>query len=150
MSPAAAFLGAALQAASAPCTAEDVRTAAVPPEIAWTPAAFRREVPAEQRRWFGAAFGADLSVLQSPEFRFVPLPLSPYEFAFFAVTGERMKLFLCRGAACQTGHEGPRRALAWTSTYTQNMPDLVFDRSEVPVFDRGRYRRVCRVTVETP
>lgn len=150
MSLAAAFLAAALQAATPPCTAEDVRTATVPPQIAWTPAAFQHDVPADQRRWFTAALGADLSALQSPDFRFASLPLSPYDFAFFAVTGERMKLYMCRGASCQTGYDGPRRDIAWASTYTQNMPDLVFDRTEVNVFDRGRYRRVCRVTFETP
>lgn len=146
----AALLAFALQAAQPPCTAEDVRAATVPPQIAWAPAALRREVPAADRRWFTAALGADLSVLASPDFGYAPLPLSPYDFAFFAVTGERMKLYMCRGAACQTGYDGPRREIAWASTYTQNMPDLVFDRTEVNVFDRGRYRRVCRVTFEIP
>ena len=39
MSLAAAFLASALQAAALPCTAEDVRAASVPPQIAWRPAA---------------------------------------------------------------------------------------------------------------
>ena len=146
----AALVALALQAAAQPCTAEDVRTATVPPQIAWTPASFRHDVPADQRRWFTAALGADLSVLDSPDFGYATLPLSPYEYAFFAVTGDRMKLYLCRGAACQTGYDGPAREIAWLSTFTGNMPDLAFDRTEVNVFDRGRYRRVCRVTFEIP
>ena len=151
MNLAAALLAFALQAATAqPCTAEDVRTASVPPQIAWTPAAFRHDVPDAERRWFTAALGPDLSVLASPGFGYATLPLSPYDYAFFAVTGDRMKLYMCRGAACQTGYDGPRREIAWATTFTQNMPDLVFDRTEVNVFDRGRYRRVCRVTFEIP
>ena len=151
MSPVAAFLAFALQAAAqAPCTAEDVRAATVPPQIAWRPAAFQHDVPAADRRWFTAAFGADPAVLASPDFGYATLPMSPYDYAFFAVTGDRMKLYLCRGAACQTGYDGPRRGIAWATTFTQNMPDLVFDNSEVNVFDRGRYRRVCRVTFEIP
>ena len=149
MSLAAAFAALALQAAASPCTAEDVRTAIVPPDIAWAPAAPRRDVPAEQRRYFTAALGADAAALDSPEFSFVPLPMSPYDYAFFAIRGQTMKLYLCRGAACQTGYDGPRRDIAWLSTFTQNMPDLAFDRV-VNVFDRGRYRRVCRVTFEVP
>lgn len=146
----AALLSLALQAAAQPpCTAEDVRTASVPPQIAWVPAAFQREIPAEQRRWFNLAMG-EATTFDAPDFSFVALPMSPYDYAFFAVTGDRMKLFLCRGAACQTAYEGPKREIAWLSTFTQNMPDLAFDRSEVNVFDRGRYRRVCRVTFETP
>jgi hypothetical protein len=122
----------------------------VPPQIAWADAPVQRQVPADQRRFFTAALGPGASVLDTPDFGFVPLPMSPYDYAFFAVTGETMRLHLCRGAACQTGYDGPRRAIAWASTFTQNMPDLVFDRSDVHVFDRGRYRRVCRVTFDTP
>lgn len=141
----------ALQAAARPpCTAEDVRTASVPPQHAWIPVTFGRDVPADQRRWISVAFGADLGLLESPDFGFVALPLSPFDFAFFAVRGERMTLHLCRGATCQNAHDGPKREIAWLGTYTGNMPDLAFDRSEVHVFDRGRYRRVCRVTFETP
>ncbi|HYD11299.1 MAG TPA: hypothetical protein VEC11_00470 [Allosphingosinicella sp.] len=151
MSLAAALVAFALQAAAgAPCTAEDVRTASIPPEIAWMRATVEQNVPAEQRRWFTAALGADLSALAAPGSGFVALPLSPFDYAFFAITGDRMKLHLCRGTACQIGYDGPKREIAWASTYTQNMPDLVFDRTEVQVFDRGRYRRVCRVTFETP
>ena len=152
MSLAAALLGLALQAAAPdmPCTAEDVRTAAVPPPIAWRPAAAQREVPAEQRRYVTAALGANASVMDSADFGFVALPMSPYDAAFFAVTGDTMKLYLCRGTACQTAYDGPKRAIHWLSTFTQNMPDLAFDNREVHVFDRGRYRRVCRVNFDTP
>ena len=147
----AAFLAVlAVQAPAAPCTAEDVRAATVPPDIAWADAAPRHDVPAEQRRYVTAALGADAAAADSPDFGFVPLPMSPYDFAFFAIRGETMKLYMCRGATCQTGYEGPRRAIAWASTFTENMPDLVFDRREVNVFDRGRYRRVCRVSFEVP
>jgi len=146
----AAFVALALQAAALPCTAEDVRTAAVPPQIAWAPASFQRDVPAEQRRWFAAALGPDLSVLEAPDFGYATLPMSPWDFAFFAVSGDRMKLHMCRGTTCQTGYDGPKRDIFWLSTFTQNMPDLAFDNREVQVFDRGRYRRVCRVTFETP
>jgi hypothetical protein len=139
----------ALQASVRPCTAEDVGTASVPPQVAWAPASFQHDVPAEQRRWFTAALGANTATMDSPDFGWVALPMSPYEFGFFAVTGDTMKLYLCRGATCQTGYDGPKREIAWLSTFTQNMPDLAFDR-EVNVFDRGRYRRVCRVTFETP
>jgi hypothetical protein len=141
----------ALQAAAAaPCTAEDVRTATVPPAIAWADQAVRHGVPAEQRRFFTAALGADAAAIDTPDFGFVPLPMSPYDYAFFAVRGETMQLYLCRGAACQTGYDGPRRAIAFASTFTQNMPDLALDRTDIAVFDRGRYRRVCTVTFETP
>ena len=139
----------ALQAAASPCTAEDVRAATVPPNIAWADAQVQTQVPADQRRWFTAALG-DAAAADAPGFGFVALPMSPYDYAFFAISGESMKLYLCRGASCQTGYDGPKRAIAWASTFTQNMPDLVFDRNEVNVFDRGRYRRVCRVTFETP
>jgi hypothetical protein len=61
-----------------------------------------------------------------------------------------MKLYLCRGTTCETGYDGPKRDVAWLSTFTQNMPDLAFDNREVQVFDRGRYRRVCNVTFEVP
>lgn len=151
MSLAAALITLAVQAAApAPCTADDVRTARVPPNIAWADAPVQSQVPAAQRRYFTAALGADAAAIDTPGFGFVPLPMSPYEYAFFAVRGETMKLYLCRGATCQTGYDGPRRAVAWLSTFTQNMPDLAFDRAEVNVFDRGRYRRVCRVTFEIP
>lgn len=151
MSFAAALAGLALQAAAAlPCTAEDVRAASVPPEMAWADAPVQREVPAAQRRFFTIALSADPAVLDSPDFGFVPLPMSPYDYAFFAIRGETMQLHLCRGATCQTGYDGPRRAIAWASTFTENMPDLAFDRAEVRVFSRGRYRRVCRVTFDTP
>jgi len=147
----AAFLAAlAVQTPAAPCTAEDVRTATVPPDIAWADAPVQRAVPAAQRRYFTAALGADAAVLDTPEFGFVPLPMSPWDFAFFAVRGETMKLYLCRGATCQTGYDGPRRAIAWLSTFTESMPDLAFDRVEVAVFNRGRYRRVCQVSFEIP
>lgn len=149
MSLAAALAALALQAAAQPCTAEDVRTASVPPQIAWAPAAFQHDVPAEQRRWFTTALNANAAAMDAPDFGWVALPMSPYEYAFFAVTGETMKLYLCRGTACQTGYDGPKREVAWLSTFTANMPDLAFDR-EVQVFDRGRYRRVCRVTFEIP
>jgi hypothetical protein len=146
----AALLATALQAAAQPpCTAEDVRTASVPPQIAWTAATFQRDIPAEQRRWFTVALGEG-TTFDSPDFGFLALPMSPYEYAFFATAGDRMKLFLCRGATCQTGYDGRKREVAWASTFTEGMPDLVFDRTEVNVFDRGRYRRVCRVTFETP
>jgi len=151
MSLAAPLLAFALQAApAAPCTAEEVRTARVPPNIAWTDAPVQTRIPAEQRRYFTAALGAEAAAIDAPGFGFVPLPMSPYDYAFFAISGETMKLYLCRGAACQTGYDGPRRPIAWLSTFTQNMPDLAFDRSEVRIFDRGRYRRVCRVTFEIP
>ena len=150
MSFAAALFAVALQAAAAPCTAEDVRTATVPPNIAWADAAPQQAVPADKRRYFTAALGTDAGVAGTPEFSFVPLPMSPYDYAFFAIRGETMKLYLCRGDSCQTGYDGPRRAISWLSTFTQNMPDLAFDRTEVQVFDRGRYRRVCRVTFEIP
>ena len=151
MTFAAALFTLALQAAAAaPCTPEDVRTASVPPAIAWADAPVQHAVPAEQRRFFTAALGADAAAIDTPDFGFVPLPMSPYDYAFFAIRGETMKLYLCRGATCQTGYDGPRRAIAWASTFTQNMPDLAFDRADVNVFDRGRYRRVCRVTFETP
>lgn len=149
MNLAAALVAAALQAA-APCTAEEVRSATVPPNIAWADAAPQQTVPADKSRYFTAALGADAGVVGTPAFSFVPLPMSPYDYAFFAISGETMKLYLCRGDACQTGYDGPRRAIAWLSTFTQNMPDLAFDRAEVQVFDRGRYRRVCRVTFEVP
>ena len=150
MSLAAALALTFQAAAQAPCTAEDVRTASVPPQIAWAPATFRHDVPADQRRWFTAALGPDLSVLDSPGFGYATLPLSPYEFAFFAATGDRMKLYLCRGTTCQTAYDGPKREIAWLSTFTENMPDLAFDRTEVAVFNRGRYRRVCQVSFEVP
>ena len=150
MSLAAFILAFAFQEAARPCTAEEVRTASIPPQIAWRPAAFEHDVPADQRRWFTAALGPDLSALAAPDFGYAALPMSPYDFAFFAVTGDRMRLYMCRGASCQTGYDGPRRDIAWATTFTQNMPDLVFDRSEVNVFDRGRYRRVCRVTFDIP
>lgn len=140
----------ALQAAATLCGPEDVRTAIVPPNIAWADAPVQHDVPAEQRRYFTAALGADAAVIDTPDFGFVPLPMSPWDYAFFAIRGETMKLYMCRGAACQTGYDGPRRAIAWASTFTENMPDLVFDRTDVNVFDRGRYRRVCRVTFEVP
>ena len=150
MSFAAALVALAVQAAAQPCTPEDVRTASVPPPIAWADAPVRQDVPAEQRRYVTAALGADAGIVGTPDFGFVPLPMSPYDYAFFAIRGETMKLYLCRGAACQTGYDGPRRAIAWASTFTQNMPDLVFDRTDINVFDRGRYRRVCNVTFEVP
>jgi hypothetical protein len=149
MSLAAALAALALQAAALPCTAEDVRTAAVPPQIAWTPASAAHDVPADKRRWFTAALGANAAIMDSPDFGWVALPMSPYEFAFFAFTGDTMKLYLCRGDACQTGYDGPKRDIAWLSTFTGNMPDLALS-GEVRVFDRGRYRRVCQVTFETP
>ena len=150
MSSAAALIAVVLQAAAAPCTAEDVRTATVPPNIAWTDAPPQQTVPADKSRYFTAALGAGASVVGAPGFSFVPLPMSPYDYAFFALSGETMKLYLCRGATCQTGYDGPRRAISWLSTFTQNMPDLALDRTEVRVFDRGSYRRVCRVTFEVP
>jgi hypothetical protein len=151
MSLAAVLVTLAAQAgAAAPCTAEDVRTASVPPATAWADAPVQQRVPAEQRRYVTAALGADAAAIDMPDFGFVPLPMSPYDYAFFAIRGETMKLYLCRGATCQTGYDGPRRAIAWLSTFTQNMPDLVFDRTDVQVFDRGRYRRVCQVTFEIP
>jgi hypothetical protein len=150
MSFAAALAAFALQAAAAPCTAEDVRTATVPPDIAWADAPPQQAVPADKRRYFTAALGADAAAIDAPGFSFVPLAMSPYDFAFFAIRGETMKLYMCRGDGCQTGYDGPRRAIAWLSTFTQNMPDLAFDRTEVRVFDRGQYRRVCRVTFEIP
>lgn len=150
MSLAAALAASLVLQAAQPCTAEEVRAASVPPAIAWADAPVQHQVPAGQRRFFTAALGADAAAIDAPDFGFVPLPLSPYDYAFFAIRGERMTLYLCRGGACQTGYEGPRRAIAWASTYTENMPDLAFDRSEVQVFSRGRYRRVCRVTFETP
>ena len=146
----AALVSLVLQAAALPCTAEDVRAARVPPVIAWADAPVRHEVPADQRRYFTAALGADAAAIDTPDFGFVALPMAPYDYAFFAIRGETMKLYLCRAAACQTGYDGPRRAIAWASTFTENMPDLVFDRTDVNVFDRGRYRRVCRVTFEIP
>ncbi len=149
MSFAAVLVSLAVQAAL-PCTPEDVRAATVPPVIAWADAPVLHSVPAEQRRHFTAALGADAAVIDTPDFGFVPLPMSPYDYAFFAIRGETMKLYMCRGATCQTGYDGPRHAIAWASTFTLNMPDLVFDRTDVNVFDRGRYRRVCRVTFETP
>jgi hypothetical protein len=150
MSFAAALAALAVQAAASPCTPEDVRAATVPPTIAWADAPVQHQVPAPQRRYVTAALGADAAVIDTPDFGFVPLPMSPYDYAFFAIRGETMKLYMCRGAACQTGYDGPRRAIAWASTFTQNMPDLVFDRTDVNVFDRGRYRRVCQVTFEVP
>jgi hypothetical protein len=150
MSFAAALAAFALQAAAAPCTAEDVRTATVPPNIAWADASPQQAVPADKRRFVVAALGADAAAIDTPGFGFVPLPMSPYDYAFFAISGETMKLYMCRGTACQTGYDGPRRAISWLSTFTQNMPDLAFDRTEVAVFDRGRYRRVCRVAFEIP
>lgn len=147
---AAALAALAVQAgAQPPCTAEDVRTAAVPPQIAWTPASVARDVPADKRRWFTAALGANAAIMDSPDFRFAALPMSPYDYAFFAFTGDTMKLYMCRGDTCQIGYDGPKRDIFWLSTFTRNMPDLAFDR-EVNVFDRGRYRRVCRVTFEIP
>ncbi len=149
MSFAAALVTLAIQAA-APCTAEEVRTASVPPAIAWADAPVEQAVPADQRRYFTAALGAEAAAIDTPDFGFVPLPMSPYDAAFFAIRGETMTLHLCRGATCRIGYEGPHRAIAWASTFTDNLPDLAFDRSEVRVFNRGRYRRVCRVTFETP
>src|SRR6218665_2215312 len=148
MSLAAALAAFALQAAAAPpCTAEDVRAATVPPNIAWVPASAQHDVPADKSRYVSAALGANAAALTAaPDFRLVPLPMSPYDYAFFVVTGETMKLYMCRGAACQTGYDGPKREIFWLSTFTQNMPDLAFDRTEVQVFDRGRYRRVCNVS----
>jgi len=151
MSFAAALAAFALQAAAqAPCAADDVRAASVPPDIAWADAAPQHAVPADKRHFFTTALGADAAVIDTPDFGFVPLPMSPYDFAFFAIRGQTMKLYMCRGATCETGYDGPRRAIAWLSTFTHNMPDLAFDRTEVNVFDRGRYRRVCQVTFEIP
>lgn len=149
MSLAAALVIMALQAAAPPCTAAEVRTATVPPAIAWADAAVERDPPADQRRHFIAALGAEAGTMDAPDFGFVSLPLSPYDYAFFAIRGETMRLYMCRGGACQTGYEGPRRAIAWAGTFTRNMPDLVLDRTDVHVFERGRYRRVCRVSFET-